>query len=59
MAASLDSKHLRMGLTCNIAFEMAHNMTRNAHTHREDGDMLCVGEIHGTIATTVWQVVMG
>ena len=55
VAASLDSKHLRMGLRCNIALEMAHDMTRNAHIHREGGEMF-VGEIHGTVA---WRTMMG
>ena len=44
VAASLDSKHLRMGLRCNIALEMAHDITINAHTHKEGDDMLCVGD---------------
>ena len=59
VAASLDSRHLRMELRCNIALEMAHDMIRNAHIHREGGDMLCVGEIHGIVATIVWQMMMG
>ena len=56
VVASLDLKHLRMAFRCNIALEMAHGMTRNAHRHIEGGDMLCVGEIRATVASSIWRV---
>ena len=31
----------------------------HTHTHREGGEMLCIGEIHGIVVTSAWQIVMG
>ena len=45
-----------MGFRCSIALEMAHDMTRNAHRHKEGDHMLCIGNIHDTIASSIWRL---
>ena len=52
----MNFKHLRMGSRCNIAVEMAHDMTRNAHRHTERDYMLCIRDIHDTVAWSIWRL---